>query len=183
MTCIVGLVAADGVYVGGDALYSGDCQRFDGRDGGKVFRLGPAAVGVSGAARLNQILTVHSKFAWPSPDENLTCWMVDRFATEVQRLLEAHKGIDPAHGWTITVGLHHRLFVVDYDFCVMEYDRYHAEGCARGIALGYLEAWLNPVSPMPGAMPSSEALVVGALEAAAKHDLHVGTPFTVLRAE
>lgn len=146
MTCIVGLVGKDGIYLGGDSASVGAANwSLSVRADEKVFINGDFIFGFTSSFRMGQIL----RFGFTPPrlhsNVDLYEYMVTSFIDAVrQRFKDAgyisnEKGQET--GGTFLVGHGRRLFRVDGDFQVGEAsNRYDAVGCGQDVALGALYA-------------------------------------------
>lgn len=173
MTCIVGLVERDKVWMGGDSAgvagYS-TSSRLD----PKVFRNGPYLMGFTTSFRMGQIL----QFGKPPapPARGLFRFMVTTFVPWAREAMKSAGYLkikdNQEEGGTFLVGTRGRLFYVDSDFQIGEHhDNFAAVGCGQDLALGSLY--------------SSERLtprqrVVTALRAAERFSAGVRRPFRVL---
>jgi ATP-dependent protease HslVU (ClpYQ) peptidase subunit len=144
MTCIVGLVEGNKIWMGGDCA---GVQRLDVRErrDAKVFIKGNMIFGFCGSFRVGQLLRFSLKIpehplgTMPDPYE----YMVTRFVDAVRQCLKdggvAEKSNDVETGGTFLVGYQGRLFRIENDYQVGEvHDPYDAIGCGDAYALGSL---------------------------------------------
>lgn len=174
MTCIVGLVDGDRVWMGGDSAGVSGLD-ITVRADTKVFRNAGLLIGFTNSFRMGQLL--HYKLEVPerAPDEDLFRYMVVDFVDAVRGCLKdggyAHKSNDVESGGNFLVATEGRLFSVQSDYQVGEAVRgYHAIGCGADYALGSLASTIG-LSP--------EARVRRALEVAELFSGGVRAPFTV----
>lgn len=186
MTCIVALVHENKVLLGGDAAASDDksgliFQRTD----PKVFKVGQFGIGFVDSFRMGQIL----QYNWAPPVYKPTAGYrnLDKFVRT--KLVESIKDAFKEHGYgnfssgtedgdiggvfIITVQGAGRIFTMDSDFHIGEADvQYMAEGAGQELALGSLYS--------TGLIKTPRKRVRMALEAAAKFNMSVRPPFTII---
>lgn len=179
MTCIVGLVADDKVYIGGDSAGSNSWQLTVRKDT-KVFRNGNFLIGACSSFRMIQLLQyafrppVYEKPLEDNP-EYLSCYMATSFIDAVRECFKtggyAKKEAEQESGGTFLVGFQGRLFCIQDDYHVGEaLCGYSAIGDGEDVALGalYLSGELMP-----------ENRLQLALEAAQYHCTGVRGPFVI----
>lgn len=186
MTCIVALIHENKVLLGGDAAASDDksgliFQRTD----PKVFKVGQFGIGFVDSFRMGQIL----QYNWTPPVYKPTSGYrnLDKFVRT--KLVESIKDAFKEHGYgnfssgtedgdiggifIITVQGAGRIFTMDSDFHIGEADvQYMAEGAGQELALGSLYS--------TGLIKTPRKRVRMALEAAAKFNMSVRPPFTII---
>jgi ATP-dependent protease HslVU (ClpYQ) peptidase subunit len=158
MTCLVGLIDNDRVFIGGDsAAVAGDSVEI--RTNRKVFRNGDFVIGFTGSFRVGQLL------------QYATLPSVEGDAMEhiVLRVVPVIKGIAGKETDEILIGYQGRLFKISSDYSVAEYPAYAAAGQGEPYALGR----------MHGSLGAPEQRVVAALAAAEAHCGAVRAPFVV----
>lgn len=146
MTCIVGFVEGNTVWMGGDAAGTNNWLHQDLYDTPKVFRTGDALIGSCGSARqadlLRHALTV------PDHDPRLAIekYMATVFMDAVRACFKAggvcttKDGVEESQGHFL-IGYKQRLFAIYEDFQVRAPKLpYAAVGCGDQIALGALFA-------------------------------------------
>lgn len=186
MTCIVALRDNNKVYMGGDAAASDDktgliFQRID----PKVFKVGQYGIGFIDSFRMGQILQyswVPPKYTLTAGNKNLDKFMRTKFVDSVKEAFrESGYGIfsgnsedgDQGGVFLVSVAGTGRIFTVDSDFHIGEVDvPYMAEGSGQELALGSLYSTY--------AVKTSRKRVRMALEAAAKFNMSVRPPFTII---
>lgn len=175
MTCIVGLVEAGRVYIGGDSAgvdhYSITAMAED-----KVFSNGGFVFGFTTSFRMGQLLRY--RFKPPHRDEgrDLMAYMVTDFIDAIRQTLKesgyAKKEGDRESGGTYLVGHKGRLFrIEDYYSIIESANGYDACGCGEEIARGSLYSTVGLLG---------EERVLQALRAADHHSAGVCAPFKVL---
>lgn len=184
MTAIVGVVQDGEVWMGGDNLGCNGWLNAWNHSEPKVFQNGPYIIGVTGSARVSQLL----KYKLDLPDDPRTPdtmkFMVTNFTESLRKILGEHgckeqdRSVDSVsgHSW-VMVGFRGRLFVVQGDFNVCERsEAYDAIGCGGDFALGSLfETHSNKSQP--------KQRIERALQCAEKFSAGVRGPFTILKLE
>lgn len=178
MTCIVGLVSDNSVYIGGDSAgINGHSLTV--RADEKVFVNNGFVFGFTSSFRMGQIL----RFGFSPPkrhyDIDLYEYMVTEFVDAVRRrfhdagFLRIDNSVE--EGGTFLVGHEGRLFEINDDFQVGEaLSGYNAVGCGHEIALGALYAIQKT-----GGIGDPEQAVLYALEASESHSAGVRRPFAI----
>jgi ATP-dependent protease HslVU (ClpYQ) peptidase subunit len=187
MTCIVALIHENKVFLGGDASASDDksgliFQRHD----PKVFKVGQFGIGFVDSFRMGQIL----QYSWTPPVykptagyKNLDKFMRTKFVESVKEAFQEHgygkfgssapEDGDEGGIFIITVQGSGRIFVMDSDYHIGEADvPYMSEGSGQQLALGSLYS--------TGLIKTPRKRVRMALEAAAKFNMSVRGPFTII---
>lgn len=189
MTCIVGIEADGLVYMGGDSNYSdGHTQGLLAADTPKVWRSGDYLLGVSGSARVANVL----RFLVfpPAPTRGVLRHMVTKVVPALRKTLRktgrllqeqrsggsqdyAISGGDASDG-TLLVGVRGKLFAIHGDFQVCHpRTQYDAIGSGVDVALGALHV-------TKGMPPRTR--VRRALEASEAHACGVRRPWRILSA-
>ena len=144
MTCIVGVVEGDKVFIGGDSAgVSGWDMTV--RADQKVFRNGPMVFGFTSSLRMGQILRYALSIPEHDPCVSLDKYMVTTFIDAVRECLKAKgfakKTNEQEEGGIFLVGYKGRLFKIEADYQVGITSRgYEAAGCGQAYALGVLYA-------------------------------------------
>lgn len=174
MTCVVGLVHAERVYIGVDSSsVQGWTRRITALR--KVFRTGPFLIGYTGSFRMGQLLEHHLQVPEKLPEQSDQAYMVAQFIEQVRRLLK-EKGFTKIESNTETgghflVGYRGHLYSVHNDFQVGEMaDGMDAIGSGGDYALGAMAA-LPHLAPV--------ARLRKALQIAAQFNMGVFPPFHV----
>lgn len=180
MTCIVGMVAHDGVvHIAGDSAGTGHGGRTVIRRDPKVFMLGEMALGFTDSFRMGQILRY--ALSLPPRAEGIEdmSYLVSQFIPAVQAAMRDAGWLRQADGrydgGTFLLGYRGHLYSVEEDFQVAEIEgAFTAIGSGEHLALGAMEALecLEPIQRM-----------TRALEIAAKHNAYVRAPFVFVQTE
>jgi ATP-dependent protease HslVU (ClpYQ) peptidase subunit len=186
MTCIVALINENKVLLGGDAAASDEksgliFQRTD----PKVFKVGQYGIGFIDSFRMGQIL----QYNWNPPKytptagfRNLDKFIRTKFVESVKDAFKEYgygsfgasvEDGDQGGIFIIAVQGAGRIFTMDSDFHIAEADvQYMAEGAGQELALGSLFSTAQVKTP--------RKRVRMALEAAAKFNMSVRPPFTII---
>lgn len=170
MTCIVGLVHKDKVFIGGDSAASTGTSIAI-RKGSKVFARGNFIFGCEGSFRMIQLL----KFSLILPKTKIIDvekYLCTSFVKEVKRLIR--EGMSENEGnkfGSFLIGYNNRLFEFDEDLQLGEnLNGIEAIGSGSDIALGSI--FTSKGEP--------KERIIQALEAATFFNAAVARPFTVL---
>ena len=174
MTCIVGVVENNKVYIGGDSAGIAGYNLTVRKDK-KVFRNGDFIVGGTSSFRMIQLLRY--AFEPPHYDENtdLEKYMATTFVDSVRERFKrggyAQVESQQESGGHFLIGFRGWLFRVEADYQVGEaLSSYDAVGCGADIALGCLYATPD--------MQSHKRIEL-ALRAAEAHNAGVRAPFSI----
>jgi len=176
MTCIVGSIDGESVYMGADSAGVGGyyIQR---QANSKVFINGDFIMGFTSSFRMGQILQY--SFSPPAMKENqdLFAYMATDFIDGVRDCLKsggyASINNNEETGGTFLVGYKGRLFTIFDDFQVSEQlENYAAVGCGQDIALGSMYSTKG--------QPIEDRIRI-ALEAAEEYSAGVRGPFNILK--
>lgn len=179
MTCIVGVIADDGVYMGGDSLASEptSMDKYPLKGMSKVFHNGPLLIGVCGSLRMAQLLRYSLKIPQRSKVMSDHEFMATKFIHAVRRCFKdggfgkMPEGEDN-EGGNFIVGYRGGLYTIYVDFQVNEWAwNYAAIGSGGNYALGSL-FMTEGVKP--------EQRIISALEAATHFNAGVSPPFEIL---
>lgn len=177
MTCVVGIVEGERVYIGADAAAAEGWEVRESKVA-KVFVNGLFTIGYMTSFRMGQILQYQLRVAPQGPEgemEYLVCTFVEvvRECLKVYGFSRVENNVE--EGGFFLVGYKGRLYEVAGNFQVNSYaDGVMAIGCGREYALGALKALET--------MPARER-VVRALEVAAYYSGGVLGPFSVLESK
>jgi ATP-dependent protease HslVU (ClpYQ) peptidase subunit len=179
MTCIIGVVHEDKVYMGGDSAGVGGYS-LTLRADEKVFQNGPFLMGFTTSFRMGQLL----RYSLSVPDHPCDSkgkpmdtyqYMVTIFINAVRQCLKdggyatSEKGQE--WGGTFLVGYRGRLFMIQDNYQVAEsIDNFQSVGCGEEIARGAL--CVTPDLP-------PEKRIRMALEAAERYSAGVRGPFVI----
>jgi ATP-dependent protease HslVU (ClpYQ) peptidase subunit len=169
MTCIVGLVESDRVYIGADSAgVESHRLALTVRADAKVFLRGPFIIGFTASFRMGQLLMHALHVPLREPTQDVFEFMVTTFVDAVRDCLKkggfAEKEKEAERGGTFLVGYAGRLFTVEGDYQVAEQMvSYAACGCGDSIALGSLHStWgLPPPVRITKALEAAEAFSAG----------------------
>lgn len=175
MTCIVGIVDEDKVYIGGDSAGVAGLNLWVRADL-KVFNIGEFVFGFTSSFRMGQLL----QYSFTPPkigNGDLMKYMATDFVDAVRETLKAggyaqiDKNVEKAGAFL--VGVRGRLFSIEDDYQVGEtICGYNAVGCGASFALGSLATTEGQDLP-----PKQKVRI--ALEAAEKFSAGVSKPFTI----
>jgi len=187
MTAVVALIHENKVLLGGDAAASDDKSGLIfSRVDPKVFRVGQFGIAFVDSFRMGQIL----QYNWVPPIykptvgfKNLDKFMRTKFIESIKEAFKeqgygnqtAGSTEDGDEGGIFIVAVQNsgRIFVMDTDFHIGEADlQYMAEGAGQELALGSLFSTT--------AIKTPRKRVRMALEAAAKFNMSVRPPFTII---
>jgi ATP-dependent protease HslVU (ClpYQ) peptidase subunit len=174
MTCIVGLIDGNRVWLGGDSAGVAGLD-ITVRADPKVFPNGPFLIGFTSSFRMGQLLAYRLKTPARPPEMDIFRFMVMDFVDEVRNCLKdggyAQRTNDVESGGSFLVGYHGRLFSIQSDYQVCEAIRgYHAIGCGADYALGSLASTVGQ---------PAEQRVRKALECAEQFNGGVRAPFLI----
>jgi len=162
VTCIVGVVSGERVWLGGDSAGVGGYSLAVRKDE-KVFSRGPYVMGFTTSYRMGQLLRYSGEIPTPPADADLMAFMVTDFIGAVRKVLAdggyRRRENEVETGGTFLVGVSGRLFRVDSDFQVGEaLDGMDACGSGAEVALGALTvlAGLLPGARLERALSASE---------------------------
>ncbi len=144
MTCIVGIVHKNKVYIGGDSAGVAGLDVIIRADS-KVFTNKDFVFGFTSSFRMGQLLRY--SFVPPAHKEHQDVYeyMVTKFVNQVRKCFHAggygKKNNEVESGGTFLVGYSGRLFSIQNDYQVAESSLpYDAVGCGQSYALGSLFA-------------------------------------------
>jgi ATP-dependent protease HslVU (ClpYQ) peptidase subunit len=171
MTCIIGVVENNKVYIGGDSAGVAGHQ-IQIRSDEKVFVNGPFVMGFTTSFRMGQLLRYVFKPPVQSCDDDMQ-FMVKDFIPEIKKCFkEGGFGKDDAGG-SFLVGYKGKLFEIHGDFQVaLLADNIASVGCGADEALGAMYA-------MKGMDCSPAEKIIKALEIVCHLNSGVRPPFVV----
>ena len=144
MTCIVGIVDRDGVYIGGDSSgVSTESLALQIRADEKVFRNKDFIFGFTTSFRMGQILRYDFVPPIHPPEKSTYHYMVSNFIKGVRNSLRVGGFLCKENlvekGGTFIVGYRKSLFIIESDFQVAQVvDNFTAVGCGADYAKGVL---------------------------------------------
>lgn len=167
MTCIVGLVQDEKVYIGADSAGVGGWSLTVRKDT-KVFKLEDFVIGFTHSFRMGQILHYALKPPAIEKGEDIERYMATKFIDAVRDCLKAggwaQKNSEQEKGGSFLVGFQGRLFNIAEDYQVGEsLQGYDAVGCGYEVAIGILYATpdMQPAKRVELALRGSEAHNIG----------------------
>lgn len=180
MTCIVGFIEKDTVYIGGDSAGVGgyDLQI---RKDVKVFKNGPFIMGFTSSFRMGQLL-MSSKF---KPKKQLSKqsdydYMITTFIDNIRKLFKDN-GFEKKYtdgeskGGTFLVGYKGNLYEIDEDFQVgIREENFGSVGCGHHLALGAMYILNLDKNKTP------EQKIEDSLKAAERFSAGVSGPFNIV---
>lgn len=179
MTCIVGMVRDNSVWIGGDSAGSDDTSICIRRDP-KIFKSNGFLIGYSGSFRFGQL--VRYKFIPPdrSDQRDVFEYMVSDFSEAIRILAKDHgvskveDNVEEITNISLLIGYQGRLFTLEEDFQIGEViNEYYAIGGGTDLALGSMYT-TKDLKYTP-----KKRLQI-ALEAAAAFSKSVAPPFIIL---
>lgn len=178
MTCIIGLVENNTMYVGGDSAGVSGLDLTIRKDV-KVFQKESMLIGYSGSFRMGQLLRFSLQLPEHPPDMPDYTYMCTFFIDAVRECLKKggftliKDGVEEIDGEFI-VCYHNCVYNIEIDFQVgISSDNYYAIGCGRKYALGAMEVLTG----------KPEERIEKALAVASKFSAGVRPPFKVLYME
>lgn len=179
MTCIVGIVNKDGVYIGGDsAAISSEDLSYNIRTDTKVFLKGEFIIGFSTSFRMGQLLRY--KFRIPAHPKGMDThqFMATLFIDAVKKCFDdnGYNEMTTGDGGCIMVGYKGCLFTILPDYQVSQAkENYASLGCGELIALGAM----NVLSALGILEKEPEKKIEMVLNATVAHSMGVKPPFTI----
>lgn len=177
MTCIVGIIEKDTIYIGGDSAATGASEITIRKDP-KVFSNGEFLIGVAGSFRTMQVL----RFSFKPPKQKKTQdqfgYMCTDFINEMRNCLREAgvmfiKDELQEHESVMLVGYKNKLYIIDSDFQVGEHiEPWNSCGSGAPYALGALKATSN-------INLTARERIIKALEAASHYNITVSAPYTI----
>lgn len=176
MTCVVGLIEENKIYVGADSAAT--TYLVQALASKKVFRQKNCIIGYSGSLRMLNLLAY--VFSVPEHPENMPVerYLMTVFVDALRALLKDAGSAtktnekEESTGYFL-VGYQSRLFQIGFDYSVMEIlDNFNAIGSGHEVALGALHA-TKDMSILP------QKRIELALQAASHFCSGVGGPFHV----
>lgn len=148
MTCIVGLVENEKIYMGGDSAGVGDID-LEIRANKKVFKKDSFIIGFTSSFRMGQLLQYNLRIPTRYTDIDILEYMVNNFIDAIRNCLKeggfAKKDKDTEEGGTFLVGYKNRLFKIEDDYQVGENILpFNACGCGASYAKGSLYSTKGP---------------------------------------
>lgn len=176
MTCVIGAIDGNTVYMGADSAGAAGYSIYRRKDE-KVFTNGKFIMGFTSSFRMGQLLRYSFSPPTRKEGQDLFNYMVNDFVEAVRKCLKdgGYTKIERNEetGGMFLVGYQGRLFRIECDFQVAEVmDNYAAVGCGEDVALGSMFSTKD--KPM-------EARIRTALEAAEEYSAAVRGPFNIIK--
>lgn len=167
MTCIIGYIDKEGVYIGGDsAAITADDLSYNIRSDTKVFTKGEFIFGYSTSFRMGQLLRY--KLRIPSHPKGMEehQYMATIFVDAVKKCFEDNDYSDMmgVEGGCFLVGYQGRLFSILSDYQVAEpRESYSSIGCGEHIAMGAMFASVekDPIKKLEIALNAAVTFSMG----------------------
>lgn len=144
MTCIVGFIDKEGVYIGGDsAAVSQEDLTYNIRSDEKVFTKGEFIFGYSTSFRMGQLLRYKLKIPAHPKGMDVTQYMVTLFIDAVKRCFEdnSYHEMMTEEGGCFMIGYKGKLYVILSDYQVAQpKENFAALGCGENFAIGAMYA-------------------------------------------
>ncbi|MGG4462618.1 hypothetical protein ABEO79_00165 [Micromonospora provocatoris] len=180
MTCIVGLVHNNRVYIGGDSAGVGGYS-ITTRADEKVFVKGEFVMGFTSSFRMGQLLRYKLNIPYHKPEVDTFEYMVTEFVEAVRQCLKdggfSRSNDGEEAGGTFLVGYRGELFVIFDDYQVGKSTLgYDAVGCGEDIAKGSLYSSIDHTS----FNEYPESRIIEALSASEQFNAGVRGPFKVV---
>ena len=183
MTCIVGIIEKEKVWIGGDSAGTNDSFYQVKRKDPKVFIHGPFIMGFTTSYRMGQILMFDKTFPLPKHPKGMDTYefMVTTFIKSLRKAFKKEGYIQKTkdgedQGGTFLVGYKGSLYEIQGDFQVsVSMHSYSAVGCGRELALGSLHATTHFFKSM-----KPKESIENALDAACEFSAGVSGPYVIL---
>ena len=160
MTCIVGLVNKDKVYMGGDSCGS-SAYSWQTVHNPKVFKVQDFLIGCTTSFRMIDLLTYHLNVERSHPDDSDDKFMRTTFIEGVRSCLKSGgfaKKESPEEGGNFLVGYHGKLYEVQDDFSILNCQEWGASvGSGSDAARGSLWTTRNDKDPKKRVLTALEA--------------------------
>lgn len=180
MTCIIGYVEGEKVFMGSDScVSSGWTEAILNNDEGKVFKKGDIVFGITGLLRYMQLirhdLTIRQKGTEETDIEYLTTGVMkgilNCFKNNNAITIKDNK---TRANWGALLGYNKKLYTIGGAFSIISTDKnYLAHGCGMQFALGSLHS-LEKYKLSP------KERITKALEAASEYSAGVSPPFNIV---
>jgi len=177
MTAIIGFIKNKKVYIGGDSIASNGYNK-DIRKDGKIFENNGFIFGCTTSFRMIQIL----QFSFKPPKQKgkeLFEYMCTDFVDAIREQFkksgyEKKESDGEDKGGVFIVGRKGRLFKIESDFQVGEYEDFTTCGCGGVLATGAMEV-------LKDSKLSPSRIIEKALWVTEKFDVNVSRPFKVIK--
>lgn len=182
MTCIVGLIHNDAIYLGSESL-TGIDSRIIPTTHSKVFSRNNILFGICGDTRYNDIIKYRLDIPYHREDKTNMEYLCTDFVNNLRQTLEEAKYSNEEnmvssvpYQSTLILGYKNKLYCIFYDYAVLEFNDFYAIRSGSDYALGSLETTKNlNISP--------KDRIELALRAACRFDKGCGEPFNIIEKE
>ncbi len=179
MTCIVGLIENNKIYIGADSLGSADYNCTTRKDS-KVFVKNDFIIGYTSSFRMGQLIRYNFTPSKIYDDQDVFEYMVINFISDLRMCLKngGYTKIESNKetGGIFIVGYKNRLFSIHSDFQVGEsMHSFESVGCGYALALGSLYT----TQGNPYKKDNAKKRIITALEAAQEFSNGVRQPFII----
>jgi ATP-dependent protease HslVU (ClpYQ) peptidase subunit len=176
MTCIVGVVHENNVYIAGDSAGVAGYSMMVRADE-KVFKKGEFLMGFTTSFRMGQLLRYKMDIPYHKPGVDTYEYMVTEFVEAARKCLKdggfTRTESGEEFGGTFLVGYRGELFRIEGDFQVGKtLEKFDAVGCGHAIATGSLYSTKLSRQPVDR--------VIEALKASEQFSAGVRAPFNVV---
>jgi hypothetical protein len=184
MTCIVGFIADDGIYMGADSAGVDGSYNISTRLDKKVFIKDEFIIGFTSSFRMGQLIQYSfnpPKYIPELYNNDIFQYMCTAFIDSLRKCLKdggySRNDQGEESGGCFLVGFKGRLFEIADDFQVGEVaNRYNSVGCGFSYALGSLYADILGDNSV-----DTEQMIKNALECAEYFSAGVRRPFNILK--
>lgn len=175
MTCIVGLVHEDRVWMGGDSAITLDTRFSDIINAGKLWRSGDLLFGSSGTLRAAQLVRYETTFKKRPPTCTAFEYMIKSVIPEIRKCIQSKDvANNKEYNGNILIGYQGQLFEMSGDYSLVHSTaNYAAVGGGGELALGVMFA----TQGLPGLPPDQRIRL--ALQAAERFNSGCSAPFFV----
>jgi len=172
MTCIVAVKHDNVVWMGGDAAASNG-YKISTYSASKVFKKQDMLFGYTTSFRMGQVIQHQLSIPKHHSDIETIDYLCTDFITSVYNSFKSHwQRKDTSEGGTFILGYKNRIFTIQSDWAVLEFDvDYAAVGCGESYAQGSL---VTTVGQDP------KTRIRQALDAADEHSTGVKGPYTII---
>jgi ATP-dependent protease HslVU (ClpYQ) peptidase subunit len=180
MTCIVGYIDKEYIYMGADSLGSSTYSKSI-REDNKLFKKGNMIIGFTTSYRMGQLLRWKLEIPKHPPKMNTEEYMCTLFIDAVIKCFQDNKYIlvDKAkiEGGTFLVGYRNKLIKIYDNFQVaIHKNKFNGCGCGDEVASGAMESLLKYDKNI-----KPERLLLIALETAESQCTGVQRPFKIIK--
>ena len=173
MTCIVGMISNDKIYMGADSCTTVGALTFT-KSEPKIFEKRGYLFGTAGSTRVSQV--VH--YLFNPPEGNPThVFMLEKLVSALKKCLKDNDIVinEKENQFQMLVGVYGKLFLINDGFDVFQPScGYIAAGNGRSVALGALHAVINN-----NLCSDPEKILQYALTASAELNDGVSAPFDI----